>query len=371
MFHYIDGAAEDEVTLRKNTQAFDGFDLIPRYLVDVEEVDLSTTVLGQSLEWPVALSPTGMSRLFHHTGEQAVARAAKRAGTLYGLSTVSSFSIEDVARVSDGPKMFQVYVLRDAALNDELVDRCREAGYAALCLTIDVPVAGNRERDVRTGMTIPPRLTLRSLFDIARRPAWVWNHLTSPPLLLANVAHRIEEGSATASTLVQYIHRQFDPSVTWEDAARMVERWAGPFAVKGVLSVHDAKRAAEIGATAVIVSNHGGRQLDGGPATLDVLSEIVAAVGDQVEVILDGGIRRGSHVVKALALGARACMVGRPYLYGLGAGGEAGVDRALEILRTEVERCFRLVGCRSVSELNSDFVRRTSIGSGSADHPRP
>ena len=371
MFHYIDGAADDEVTLQRNTEAFDRWALIPRYLVDVEDVDLSTTVLGQRLAWPVALSPTGMSRLFHHTGEQAAARAAERAGTLYGLSTVSSFSIEEVAAASDGPKMFQIYVLRDAALNDELMDRCREAGYAALCLTIDVPVAGNRERDVRTGMTIPPRLTLRSLFDIARRPAWVFHHLTSPPLLLSNVAHRIDEGSASASTLVKYIHRQFDPSVTWDDAARMVKRWGGPFAVKGVLSVEDARCAVDIGATAVIVSNHGGRQLDGGPATVDVLPEIVEAVGDRVEVILDGGIRRGSHVVKALALGARACMVGRPYLYGLGAGGEAGVDRALEILRTEVERTFRLVGITSVADLGPDFVRRADRPSRGANDLRP
>ena len=359
MFHYMEGAADDEFTRRRNTEAFDNWALIPRYLVDVEHVDLSTIVLGQRLEWPVVLAPTGMSRLFHHTGEQAAARAAERAGTLYGVSTLSSFSIEEVAAASDGPKMFQIYALRDAALNDELMDRCREAGYVALCLTIDVPVPGNRERDIRTGLTIPPRLTLRSLFDIARRPAWVFHHLTSPPLLLSNVAHRIEEGSATTSTLVKYIHRQFDPSVTWDDAVRMVQRWGGPFAVKGILSSRDARRAADIGATAVIVSNHGGRQLDGSPATVDVLADVVEAVGDRVEVILDGGIRRGSHVVKALALGARACMIGRPYLYGLGAGGAAGVDRALAILRTEVERTFRLVGCTSVADLNPDFVRRT------------
>jgi L-lactate dehydrogenase (cytochrome) len=253
MFEYIDGAAEDERTMARNTEAFDDYDLIPRYLVDVERVDTTATVLGADLEWPVLVAPTGMSRLFHHLGETAVVRAARSAGTLYSLSTLSSVSIEDVGRETDGPKMFQIYVLREPELNDQFIERCRETGYRALCLTIDVPVAGNRERDFRTGMTIPPSFGLRQLLDIARHPAWVWNHLTHPKMTLANVADRIDQGSRDVSTLAKYIHDQFDPSVTWERAAEMVRKWDGPFAVKGILCAEDARRAADIGATAVIV----------------------------------------------------------------------------------------------------------------------
>jgi len=358
MFHYIDGAAGDEWTLRRNTRAFDQYEILPRYLVNVQEVDTSTTVLGQPIEWPVVCAPTGMSRLFHHEGEPAVARAAAKSGTLYSLSSLSSVSIEDVATASDGSKMFQIYVFRDRELNKELIRRSKDAGYVALCLTVDVPVHGNRERDVRTGMTIPPALTFMSLLDIARHPRWVWHQVTGKPVVLANVVHKIAEGSSSVSTLAQYIHSQFDPTVTWQDAAWMIQEWDGPFAIKGILTAADAKRAVEIGASAVIVSNHGGRQLDGVPAPLEVLAEIVDAVGGHAEVILDGGIRRGGHVLKALALGAKACMIGRPYLYGLGAGGEAGVSRSLEILRTEFTRDMALLGCRSIEEIRADCIRR-------------
>ncbi len=358
MFHYIDGAAGDEWTLRQNTRAFDQYELVPRYLVDVQEMDTATTVLGQSIEWPVVCAPTGMSRLFHHEGELAVARAAARSGTLYSLSSLSSVSIEDVAAASDGPKMFQIYVFRDRELNKELIRRSRDAGYAALCLTVDVPVPGNRERDVRTGMTIPPALTLMSLLDIARHPRWAWHQVTGKPVVLANVVHKIAEGSSSVSTLAKYIHSQFDPTVTWQDAAWMIQEWGGPFAIKGLLTVADAKRAVEIGASAVIVSNHGGRQLDGVPAPIEVLPEILDAVGDRTEVLLDGGVRRGGHVLKALALGAKACMIGRPYLYGLGAAGEAGVSRALEILRSEFARDMALLGCRSIEEIGTSCIRR-------------
>ena len=358
MFHYIDGAAEDEWTLRHNTTAFDQYELVPRYLVDVHEIDTSTMVLGQSIEWPVLCAPTGMSRLFHHEGERAVARAAAKTGTIYSLSSLSSVSIEDVAVVSDGPKVFQIYVFRDRELNREFIHRSKEAGYAALCLTIDVPVPGNRERDLRTGMTIPPALTLMSILDIARHPRWAWHQVTREPVVLANVVHKIAEGSTSVSTLAQYIHSQFDPTVTWQDAAWMIKEWDGPFAIKGILTAADAKRAMEIGASAVMVSNHGGRQLDGVPAPIEVLPEIVEAVGGGAEVILDGGVRRGGHVLKALALGAKACMIGRPYLYGLAAGGEAGVSRALGILRTEIERDMALLGCRSVGDIDLSCIRR-------------
>jgi L-lactate dehydrogenase (cytochrome) len=358
MFHYIDGAAGDEWSLRESTEAFDRWTLHPRTLVDVSTLDTSVTVLGQRIALPFFCAPTGMSRLFHYQGELAVARAARAAGTMYSLSTMGSTSIEDVARVSDGPKMFQVYVLKDRELCREFIARCKAAGYGALCLTVDVPVPGNRERDLRTGMTIPPSITLRSAFNVAARPRWLWRYLTSPSLVLANVVHKIADGSSNVSTLASYIHRQFDRTVTWEDAAWMAREWGGPFLVKGILTADDARRAVGAGATAVAVSNHGGRQLDATPAPVAVLEEVVNAVGDRAEVILDGGVRRGVHVLKALALGARACMIGRAYLYGLGAGGEPGVTRALDILRTEVERDMALLGVRSLSEIGTSHIRK-------------
>jgi L-lactate dehydrogenase (cytochrome) len=358
IFHYMDGGAEDEWSLRHNTDAFNQFELVPRYLVDVSKIDTSTTVLGQQIAWPLICAPTGLSRMFHDQGERAVARAAASAGIIYSLACLSAVSIEDVAAAADGPKMFQLYVLRDRELNRELIRRAKDAGYVALCITVDTPVPGNRERDLRTGMTIPPALTLMSFLDIARHPRWAWSQLRGEPLVMANVVHKIAEGSTRISTLVKYVHSQFDPTITWKDAAWMIEQFGGPVAIKGILDPADARRAAEIGASAVIVSNHGGRQLDGVPAPIEVLPQIVEAVGDRAEVILDSGVRRGVHVLKALALGAKACMCGRPYLYGLAAGGERGVARALGILRSEIERDMALMGCCSVSELDAGRIRR-------------
>jgi L-lactate dehydrogenase (cytochrome) len=355
MFHYIDGAAGDEWTMRQNTDAFDRYELVPRFLVDVSEIDLSTTVFGQKIDMPFFCAPTAMSRLFHHAGEAAVARAANRAGTMYSLSSISTASIEEAAEATDGPKLFQVYVFKDRGLNREFIQRCKASGYDALALTVDVPVAGNRERDLVTGMTIPPKLTLASLFSFATHPRWVWNYFTNPPIELANVRDRIK-GDVT--TLVGFFNDELDRTVSWDDAAWMIEEWGGPFAIKGILSVEDALRAAEVGASAVMVSNHGGRQLDSSPAPIEVLPEIVDAVGDRMEVILEGGVRRGVHVLKALALGATACSAGRPYLFGLGAGGEAGVDRALEIFRTDIERDIRILGCRNVGEVDANRIRR-------------
>jgi L-lactate dehydrogenase (cytochrome) len=357
MFHYIDGAADDEFTLRRNTSAFDDYVLVPRYLVDVSRIETDTQVLGAPSRLPLVLAPTGMSRLFHRDGERAVARAAAAAGIPYSLSTVGTCSIEEVAAANGGTKLFQLYILRDRALNAEFMARARESGFHALCLTVDVPVAGNRERDLRTGMSLPPRFGPRGVLDVLRSPAWLWDFLRSPPIELANVAHRAGIAGG-ATTLARYISEQFDPTVTWDDAARMIDDWGGPFAVKGILSADDARRAVDAGASAVIVSNHGGRQLDGAPGALDCLQEVLDAVGDRVEVILDGGVRRGTHVLKALALGARACMIGRPYLYGLGAGGEAGVRRALGLLAAELVRDMALLGCTRVSEIGPGHVRR-------------
>ncbi len=361
LFHYIDGGADDEFTLRNNTAAFDHYRLIPRILRDVTRTDLRTRVLGRELELPLLLAPTGMSRFFHHQGELAVARAAARHGTLYSLSTVATTSIEDVARATSGPRLFQLYVLRDPGINDELIDRCAHAGFDALCLTVDTVVQGNRERDLRSGMTVPPALTPRSFASFFARPQWCYRFLTSPRLQLANVAHRIAEGSSQVSSLASYINGQFDRALNWAAAERIRARWNGPFAIKGVLCAEDARRAVGIGASAVIVSTHGGRQLDGAPAPIEVLAEIADAVGGQAEIILDGGVRRGSHVLRALALGATACMLGRPYLYGLAAGGQAGVERVLALLRAEIERDLILAGRPQLGDIDRSLVRTARV----------
>ena len=355
MYHYLRGGADDERSLHNNTAAFDNYELLPRYLVNVEKVDASVTVLGQELEWPLFCSPTGMSRIFHHEGEVGAVRAAHRSGTMYALSTLGSTSIEDVAAASEGPRMFQIYVLKDPGLNREFIDRCKEANYSALCLTVDVPVGGNRERDYYTGMTVPPKLTLMSQLDVARHLTWSYHYVRSGAAVMANFAHRVKDSDDT--NLMGYVGRQFDKTVDWDDAARMIEQWGGPFAIKGVMCAEDARRSVEAGASAVMLSNHGGRQLDGVPAPVDLVREVRDTIGGDAEVIVDGGVRRGTHVLKALALGATACSTGRGYLYGLGAGGEAGVDRALQILREEVERDLALLGCVRARDLDQRFVR--------------
>jgi L-lactate dehydrogenase (cytochrome) len=357
MFHYMDGAADDEVTLARNVSDFDRYELLPRYLVDVSHIDTRTTVMGAAVEFPVVLAPTGMSRLFHNDGELAVSAAAAEAGTVYSLSTVSTYSIEQVAAVCPGPKWFQIYVFRDRGLVTEFIARCRQAQFHALCLTVDVPVPGNRERDLRTGMVIPPRFTARSWLDFFLRPLWSLQYVLSEPFQLANVAHKAPVNERELTTLVGYLARQFDPSVNWDDAAWIIEQWKGPFAIKGIACVEDAVRAADIGATAIILSNHGGRQLDGAPSPISLLAEVKAAVGDRVEIILDGGVRRGTDVLKALALGAQACMIGRAYLFGLGAGGKAGVARALALLKAEIVRAMGLLGVTDVRQISREHVR--------------
>lgn len=359
VFHYMDGAAEDEITLQQNRNAFEKYQVVPRVLRDVSKIDTSTTILGQPSSLPLILAPTGMSRLFHYQGEEAVSRAAHKAGLVYSLSTMSTYSIEEVAATTDGPLWFQIYVWRDREVLKSFIKRCRACGYKAMCLTVDVPVFGRRERDLRTGVTVPPELTLRSMFDTLLRPQWLWRYLTSPRMQLANVRGH-SSVSDDAFVLAEYTNAQFDPSVDWDAAAWMVKEWAGDFAIKGIMSKEDALRAIDIGATAVVVSNHGGRQLDHAPGSLDVLAEIVDAVNGRAEVILDGGVRRGTDVIKALALGARACMIGRAYLYGLGAGGEAGVDRALGLLGEEIRRNMALMGVTSVAELDSSCLRRSN-----------
>jgi len=356
LFHFIDGGAEDEVTLRRNVEAFDDYEIESEYAVDVSHVDTSTTVLGQKIDMPVMLAPTGLTGAIHPHGELCAARAAARASTTYMMSCMSTATIEEVGAVSDGSKVLQAYTFRDRGLTREFLDRSKAAGFTALCLTYDVPVLGMRERDHATGMTMPPNLTLSSLLEFALKPGWSLRYLLGPKVQIGNISHRIAEGSRDVSSVFKFVNGQFDPSATWQDAAEMIQHWNGPVAIKGVMTAADAIRARDAGATAVIVSNHGGRQLDGAAAAIDRLGVVVEAVGDELEVILDSGVRRGNHVIKALALGAKACTVGRAYLYGLGAGGEPGVDRALAMLRDEVERAMALSGFQKISDITRDRV---------------
>jgi L-lactate dehydrogenase (cytochrome) len=353
LFQYIDGGSEDESNVWGNVTAFDQARLVPEYGVDVADIDLKTRVLGREIEMPLFLSPTGMTRLFHHEGERAVARAAALAGTFYSLSTLGATTIEEVAAISDGPKCFQIYVMRDRGLTREFIQRCKEARFDALALTVDVPVPSKREREIRYGFNLPPKLTPASLLGFSRRPGWLYRYVTTPTPILANVAHRIDQGSKDNSSLIQYVADQFDPSVTWKDMEWMIAEWGGPFAIKGILSPADARRAVDIGATAVMVSNHGGRQLDGALSAFEALGPIADTVGGDCEIILDGGIRRGTHVLKALARGATACSMGRPYLWGLAGGGEAGVTRALHILKSEIRLNLGLLGCPRPSDVEN------------------
>lgn len=356
ILHYLEGGAEGETTVHRNTRAFDTEQLIPRCLVDVSRVNTATRVLGQQLQWPLICSPTGASRLYHPEGELAVARASARAGTLYGLSVASTHSLEAVAAVSNGAKMFQVLAFKDRELTHELIERCKRSQYAALCLTVDASVRGKRERELRSGNGVVVKPSLGSLARLALRPRWFFGQARKGPLSMPHFSGRTSADTLLAHS--RYLSEQLDPSVSWQDVRAMIGLWGGPFAIKGIMSVDDARRAADIGATAVIVSNHGGRQLDGAAAPIEVLPEIARAVGDRIEVILDGGIRRGVHVLKALALGAKACAIGRPYLYGLSAGGEEGVEKALSILRAELIGAMQLSGCTDVGNIDEHLVRR-------------
>jgi len=356
IFHYIDGGADDEVTLKRNTDSFNTCDLIPSVLNNVSNVDLSTTVLGQKIKFPLFLAATAMHRLYHHEGERATGKAAEKMGTMFGISTMATTSIEEIGKLTEGPKLFQLYIHKDKGLTDNLIERCKQAGFNSMCLTVDTVVAGNRERDRRTGFSTPPRLTLGSLLSFALHPGWTLNHLTHKKFQLANLIHMTEKGSSVDKSVIDYINEQFDPSMNWKDAEYCVKKWGGPFALKGVMSVEDAKKAIDIGCTAIMISNHGGRQLDGSRAPFDQLAEIVDAVGDKIEVILDGGVRRGTHVLKALALGAKACSFGKGYLFALGAAGQKGVEAVLQKMHDEIQRDMILMGCRSVKELNRSKI---------------
>ena len=356
IFHYIDGGSDDEVTLNRNTEAFDDCDLIPNVLADVGNIDLSTIVLGKKIDFPLFLSATSMNRLYHYQGERATAKAAEKMGTMFGISTMSTVSIEEIGKLTNSPKLFQLYIHKDRGLTNNLIERCDRANFDAMCLTVDTVVAGNRERDHRTGFSTPPRLTLGSLLSFMLHPDWSLNYLFREKFTLANIVHMTEKGSSIDRSVISYINEQFDPSMNWKDAEYCVKKWKKPFALKGVMSVDDAKRAIDIGCTAVIISNHGGRQLDGSRAPFDQLSEIVDAVGEKIEVILDGGVRRGTHVLKALSLGAKACSIGKGYLFALAAGGQKRGEKILEKMKEEIYRDMTLMGCKSISELNRSKI---------------
>jgi L-lactate dehydrogenase (cytochrome) len=360
VFDFVEGGAGDERTVVRNRAAFERLLFQPRALVDVSKREQATVVLGERVSTPVLVSPTGMAGLCWPKGEVAAARGAQDAGTIYTLSTHSSCSIEEVAAGAPGPLWFQLYVWQNRDLTRSFVERARAAGYRALVLTVDVPIISRRERDIRNGFTIPPRITVRNALDTLRRVGWMRRVLLGPRLTLANLVGAPGAPRTDIVTLGGVANRQVDPSVAWADLAWFRSLWRGPLVLKGVLTAADARRAVDHGVDGVIVSNHGGRQLDGTSASIEALPEIADAVGDRIEVLLDGGVRRGADVVRALALGARAVMVGRPYLYGLAVGGQAGVRRAIQILAGEVDHALALVGVPRVGDLDPTVVRRTS-----------
>jgi L-lactate dehydrogenase (cytochrome) len=356
IYNYIDGAADDEVTLRRNAESFERCDLVPNVLRGVQDVDLSVTVMGQKLAMPVYCSPTALQRLFHHQGEHAVAAAATKFGTMFGVSSLGTVSLEAIRKQYSGPQVYQFYFHKDRGLNRAMMDRAKSAGVNVMMLTVDSITGGNRERDLRTGFSIPFRLNVAGLTQFAMKPAWAWNYVTHERFRLPQLEEHVDM-SGGAMSIGRYFTEMLDPTMTWDDVARMVREWDGQFCLKGIMSVEDARRAVDIGCTGIILSNHGGRQLDGSRSGFDQLAEIVDAVGDRIDVMMDGGIQRGTHVVKALSLGAKAVGVGRYYLFPLAAAGQPGVERALGQLRNEIERAMKLMGCRSVSELSRDNLR--------------
>ena len=356
VFDYVDGGAEDELTLAANRAAFDATGFRPRVLRNVSAVDVSSKLLGEPAAYPLALAPTGFTRIVHPEGELAVARAAARAGLPYTISTLSTCSIEEVRAVSDGRLWFQVYAWRDRGLVKEMVTRAAEAHYEALVLTVDTAVLGRRERDVRRGFALPPTIGPRTFVDGALHPQWTVSFLRSDPIRFANVLGREVGDGAAPVVISEYINTQFDPALSWSDVEWLQAVWDGPIVIKGIQTVDDAAIAADLGVAAVALSNHGGRQLDGSPAPFSLVAPVVDAVAGRTAVICDGGIRRGSDIVKAVAAGAAGCMAGRAYLYALGAGGERGVERLLTWFRNDLVRTMTLLGCSGVHELDRDLL---------------
>src|SRR6266516_6946138 len=356
IFDYIDGAADDEVTHRRNSASFERCDLVPNVLRGVENVDISVVVMGQKLACPFYCSPTALQRLFHHQGERAVAAAAAKHGTMFGVSSLGTVSLEELRKAHQGPQVYQFYFHRDRGLNRAMMQRAKEAGVEVMMLTVDSITGGNRERDLRTGFSIPLRLTLGGMWQFAIKPMWGINYVTHDRFKLPQLDEHVDMSGGPMS-IGRYFTEMLDPSMNWDDVDEMVELWNGQFCLKGIMSVADAKHAVQIGCTGIVLSNHGGRQLDGSRASFDQLAEIVDSVGDRIDVIMDGGIQRGTQVLKALSLGAKAVGVGRFYLYPLAAAGQAGVERALGLMRAEIERAMKLMGCTAIGQLSRENLR--------------
>ena len=357
IFHYIDGAADDEVTYQRNTEAYNQCDLVPNVLTGVENIDMSTTVMGQKLDLPIYCAPTALQRLFHPDGEIGVGKAAEKFGTMFGVSSLGTASIEEIANLISTPKLFQLYVHKDQGLNNYLIDQCKEHNFDTMAVTVDSSVGGNRERDLYTGFTIPLNLSIKSVISFATHPAWAFNYFTKPKWELSNLNKHVTEGTNLMTSIGDYFTKMLDNSLSWKKIEEINKKWGKPFAIKGIMSVEDAKKAVDVGATAIMISNHGGRQLDGSRSPFDQLEEIVNAVGDKIDVICEGGIRRGTHILKALSLGAKACSGGRMYLYALAAGGQKGVERALGNLKKEIERDMILMGVSNIGELSKKNLR--------------
>tara|TARA_X000000950_G_scaffold73893_1_gene92183 strand:- start:2887 stop:4032 length:1146 start_codon:yes stop_codon:yes gene_type:complete len=356
IFHYIDGAADDEVTYRRNTKAFDECYLVPKVLRSVETVNLETKVLGKKISLPFFLSPTALQRLFHHTGELAVAKSAEKFNTFFGISSLSTIPIEDIINIK-APKIFQLYFHKDRGLTNSMIDKCKAAKLDALALTVDTITGGNRERDLKTGFTSPPKLTLKSLLSFIQNPKWTLNFLFRKKFDLPFLSDFIKEGTDIKISVSDYFTKMLDQNLNWKDAENIKKRWNGIFCLKGIMSREDALKAVDIGADAIMISNHGGRQLDGSRSPFDQLDEIVEAVGGKIDIICDGGIRRGTHILKSLSKGATACSGGRLYLYALASGGEKGVTKSISNLKEEVIRDMKLMGVTKISELNKNNIR--------------
>jgi len=356
IFNYIDGAAEDERTYARNTASFDDCDLVPNVLRGTESVDMQVSIMGQRLDMPIYCSPTALQRVFHHEGEHAVAAAAHKYGTMFGVSSLGTASLQQIRQQYPGPQCYQFYFHKDRGLNRAMLENAKAAGIDVLMLTVDTITGGNRERDLRTGFSIPFRLNFTGLVNFAIKPRWAFNYLMHEKFSLPQLDDYVDM-SGGAVSVGRYFTEMLDPTMTWDDVTEMIELWDGEFCLKGVMSQEDAIKAKEVGATGIVISNHGGRQLEGSRSPFDQLQEIVDAVGDDIDVIMDSGVQRGSHVLKALAAGAKAVGGGRFYLYALAAAGQAGVERALEIMRTEIERNMRLMGVSKISELNRNHLR--------------
>ena len=357
IFHYIDGAADDEVTFRRNTEAYDKCDLIPNVLTGVKDIDMTTTVMGHKIEMPIYCSPTALQRLFHPDGEIGVGLAAEKYGTMFGVSSLGTASIEEISKLISTPKLFQLYVHKDEGLNNYFIDQCKEHNFDTMAITVDSAVGGNRERDLYTGFTIPLNLSLKSIMSFATHPAWAFNYFTKPKWELSSLKKHVTEGTNVMTSIGDYFTKMLDNSLSWKKIEDINKKWGKPLAIKGIMSVDDARKAVDVGASAIMISNHGGRQLDGSRSPFDQLEEIVNAVGDKIDVICDGGIKRGTHVLKALSLGAKACSGGRMYLYALAAGGQKGVEIALNNLKKEIERDMILMGVSNINELSKKNLR--------------